>query len=232
MYKPSLSKEEIEKIRKKHKIVLSKVSEHKKYYRVGRLKLKVYPKAFPPCPDSILFANFLSKLKNTGKVLDMGTGSGILALSIAKNASYVLAVDINKDALRSTKENALLNRINNIKFRYSNVFSNIKEKFDTIIFNPPFRFFKPKNLLDKSMTDHNYKTLSNFFKNVNKHLNKKGKIYIIFSNSGDIKYLEKMINKGGFSFKILKRVRSNLFGWDTKDFPNYYYIYKIQKKEK
>ncbi len=228
MYKPNLDKTLDKSIRKKHKKVLSLISHHKKNFKVLGFKINVQKKAFPPCPDSIILANFLSKIKNVDSSLDMGTGSGIQALVLSKKSKKVLAVDINPYAIKSIEENIRINQIKNIEAKQSNVFSNVKEKFDLIVFNPPFRYFKPKSLLEKAMTDHNYTSLTSFFKNARKHLNKNGKIYLIFSNSGDLAYLEGLIKNNRFSSKIIKRVYSQLLGWDIKELKNYYIIYEIK----
>jgi len=76
------------------------------------------------------------------KVLDIGTGCGNLAISLAKhklNWNFV-AVDINEKSLKVAKINASLHQIKNIKFFRSNLFNNIKaeKKFDIIISNPPY----------------------------------------------------------------------------------------------
>ena len=84
----------------------------------------------------IIFAN------NFKTVLDIGTGSGCIACSIALNSdTYVLGVDISSDALRIALENAsALNLNNKAVFRKSDVYSKINpnETFDMIVSNPPY----------------------------------------------------------------------------------------------
>ena len=75
-------------------------------------------------------------------VLDIGTGSGCIACTIAKQTgAYVLGVDISSDALRIALDNVTKLGINNrAVFRKSNLFEKIREeeKFDMIISNPPY----------------------------------------------------------------------------------------------
>ncbi len=75
-------------------------------------------------------------------ILDIGTGSGCIACSVAINSdTYVLGVDISSDALRIALENAsMLNLNNKAVFRKSDVYSKINpgETFDMIISNPPY----------------------------------------------------------------------------------------------
>lgn len=75
-------------------------------------------------------------------VLDIGTGSGCIACTIAKNTdAYVLGVDISSDALRVALDNVTKLGINNrAVFRKSDLFSKVREeeKFDIIVSNPPY----------------------------------------------------------------------------------------------
>lgn len=75
-------------------------------------------------------------------ILDIGTGSGCIACTIAQQAdTYVLGVDISSEALRIALENASnLNLNNKAVFRKSDIFSKIRdnETFDMIVSNPPY----------------------------------------------------------------------------------------------
>ena len=78
------------------------------------------------------------KGKENAKVLDLCTGSGAIAISIAKNSdATIYASDISKDALDVAKLNATTLGAN-ITFIESDLFKNINEKFDLIISNPPY----------------------------------------------------------------------------------------------
>ena len=82
------------------------------------------------------------KTESLNEVLDIGTGSGCIACTIAKNTSAtVLGVDISSDALRIALDNVTKLGINNkAVFRKSNLFERIREEevFDLIISNPPY----------------------------------------------------------------------------------------------
>jgi len=76
-------------------------------------------------------------------ILELGTGSGCIAVSIAKNipGSQITAIDISFKALEVAKDNAELNQIQRkqIKFIQSDLFSSLSnQKFDLIISNPPY----------------------------------------------------------------------------------------------
>ena len=75
----------------------------------------------------------------TINILDIGTGSGCIAITLKKELSNskITAIDISDNALNVAKENAKLNNVE-ITFKQSNVFQNINEKYDVIISNPPY----------------------------------------------------------------------------------------------
>lgn len=97
-----------------------------------------------PQPDTEIVVEEAIDIINRNKlskVLDMCTGSGILAISIAKytDASKITAVDISEKALEVAEKNAISNDVDTkIKFIKSDMFKNISEKFDLIISNPPY----------------------------------------------------------------------------------------------
>lgn len=93
---------------------------------------------YSPAEDSFLLAKYSKTLK--GKILDMGTGSGIQAIVNAKTNpnNQITAADVNPSTTTCAKQNAQVNDITNIRFIQSNLFENITESFDGIIFNPPY----------------------------------------------------------------------------------------------
>lgn len=83
----------------------------------------------------------LIKGKQPAKVLDIGTGSGCIACAIAKHVEdvEVIGVDISTSALQVAIKNAeKLGVIKKAMFRKSDIYSNVSEKFDLIVSNPPY----------------------------------------------------------------------------------------------
>ena len=70
-------------------------------------------------------------------MLEIGTGSGLIAIYFAKNGYHVDAVDISRDALDCASGNCNLNGVS-INLALSDLFQNVRGKYDTIIFNPPY----------------------------------------------------------------------------------------------
>jgi release factor glutamine methyltransferase len=101
------------------------------------VEIDSYGTVYEPSDDSWLLEAVVEREIGRESVLDMGTGSGIQAIAAAKKGADVTAADINSEALKCAQENAKRNEVE-IKTIESDLFSKITEKFDTIIFNPPY----------------------------------------------------------------------------------------------
>jgi len=148
--------------------------------------------------DSYLLKKYVSKYAKC-KVLDMGCGSGILSLEALKKTNNVLAVDINKKVVEYCKKLG-------INAKYSNLFSNVKGKFDLIIFNPPYLpYDKNEDRETRLMVSggkKGYEIIEKFLKQAKRYLNKNGKILLLFSSlTGDI---NKILKKYSYKFKLLE----------------------------
>jgi release factor glutamine methyltransferase len=149
------------------------------------LKIETHNEVYNPAEDSYLMAENSGASKDD-IVLDVGTGSGIQALTAAQHAKKVLAVDINPHALETAKKNAKINKIKNIEFRESNLFEKIKpeEKFDLIIFNPPYVPSDEKYMLGKAWAGgkKGREVIDRFIDSAPEHLNTGGRITLLISS--------------------------------------------------
>ena len=119
--------------------------------RVHGVPFLVIPSVFNPkrLRTGEFFASQLeaSVIGRNSEVLDMGTGSGVCAVFAARYAKRVVAVDINAAAARCARVNAVLNQLEQrIEVRHGDLFVPVAgERFDLILFNPPFVIGKPRN---------------------------------------------------------------------------------------
>jgi release factor glutamine methyltransferase len=147
----------------------------------------------------LLGESVLAEVRQTDRVLDMGTGSGVNAILAAGTSRRVVAVDINPHALAAARANAEGNGVaDRVDVRYSDVFSAVDGVFDLIVFDPPFRWFAPRDIFEAASADENYRALTTFFGSARGHLAPGGRMLISFGTSGDLAYLEHLVAQQGF----------------------------------
>ncbi len=116
-------------------------------------QFKVNPHVLIPRADTeCLIETILDLQKNPPKkILDIGTGSGCLAISLKKEFPdcHVTATDISKEALLVAFENAKANQVS-IEFKHTNIADGIEGSFDIIVSNPPYI---PQDELDATCSD-------------------------------------------------------------------------------
>ncbi len=115
------------------------------------IKISASGNVYSPREDSHLLAGAVERYA-FGRVLDMGTGSGIQGIVAAKLGCDVTFADISKDAVRQARANASANGVQG-RFIETDLFSSISSRFNTIIFNPPYLHSAPtKNgIVDRSL---------------------------------------------------------------------------------
>ena len=108
------------------------------------LVLNVNKHVLIPRPETEFLVDIIIKKERFPnlRILDIGTGSGCIALTLANNLklSLVTAIDISEEALEVAIENAKINMINNVQFIKDNILKPLKlqQKFDIIVSNPPY----------------------------------------------------------------------------------------------
>ena len=172
-----------------------------------------------PRPDTEILVEKAIEIINQNNfknVIDIGTGSGAIAISLAKYCNINIdAIDISFKALEIAKENAKLNNVKNINFIQSNIFENINNRYDMIVSNPPYIKTKVIENLESNVRDYEpilaldggenglifYEEITN---NACKYLNKNG--YLIFEIGYDqAEEVEKIMEKNNFyNIKVLK----------------------------
>ena len=170
---------------------------------VAGVPLIILPDVFNP----VLFrtGEFLARslatvpMDTATTVLDMGTGSGIGAVFAARRTARVVAVDVNPEAVRCAKLNALLNHFEDrIDVRCGDLFQPVADdRFDFVLFNPPYYLGQPKDNLDRAWRSED--VLERFAAGLGNHLTETGQAMIILSTDGEPQAALRALESNGFT---------------------------------
>jgi release factor glutamine methyltransferase len=127
------------------------------------LNFEVNPNVLIPRPETEELVEWIiTSPKSTGqspnlKILDIGTGSGCIAISLAKNIpnAAVFAIDVSVKALATAKKNAVINEVN-VTFIHQNILQtdDLLQQFDIIVSNPPYVRNLEKEEIKKNVLEH------------------------------------------------------------------------------
>lgn len=141
---PTIKPSESKRIRE---IAAERLTGRPLWYIIGDTEfygctIKVDERALIPRPETELLAESVVKSAEKGdKILDMCTGSGCIAVSVAKALAdkgvSVTAADLSDAAIMLAKENAELNGVS-VSFVQSDMFTNVRGRFNIIVCNPPY----------------------------------------------------------------------------------------------
>jgi methylase of polypeptide subunit release factors len=170
--------------------------------RVHGTPLLILPSVFNPrvLRTGAFFAETIAahRLGEHGEVLDLGTGSGVCAIFAARHARHVVAVDINRAAVRCATINAALNGLGErIECRHGDLFTPLAgQRFDTVFFNPPFIFGVPASERDAAW--RSIDVASRFAAGLDAHLAPQGRAYLLLSTFGDAcaQFVEELAGHG------------------------------------
>ncbi len=157
---------------------------------------------------------FVQHLPNQrGKnVLEIGTGTGLIAITAAlQHAANVVAVDINKKAIRNARENVRLYGVSEqVSLLASDIYKNVPKglRFDTIMWNIPWGNYggKRMNWIQKAFYDPGFRLLRRFIIEAPRYVRSGGKVLIGYSTSvGDEIVLRQYAKKAGFQVRIIAK---------------------------
>ena len=196
------------------------------YKEFWKRKFKINNNVLVPRPDTEHLVEeslkFIPKDRSLN-ILDIGTGSGCIILSILneRKKCYGVALDISKKALNVAKFNAKMQQIKNrIKFVNSDIDKFCFGKYDVILSNPPYiknfdikyldkdiSFFEPKVALKGGFDG--YSTIRTVIDKSKILMKKKGKLFLEIGNN-QAKYVLHLLKKKGFYInKIVKNLSKN-----------------------
>ncbi|HLC90230.1 MAG TPA: HemK2/MTQ2 family protein methyltransferase [Candidatus Nanoarchaeia archaeon] len=198
-----------EKIRK---IKMEELGEAKKHSSI-----------YNPAEDSYLLKGCIEKFAE-GRVLDMGTGSGILAFTALDHpyVSEVVAVDINPEAILQLKKEIKEKHLRRITALVSDLFSDVQGKFNVILFNPPY-LPQDKGIEDVALYGgkKGWEIAQKFFEHASHHLVQDGKILFLFSSLTGKEKIEDIIKSYLFQFQEIAKEKLPQF--------EELYVYMVEK---
>lgn len=167
------------------------------------IELTVDPGVFDPSvgEGSQLFTTLTDRLHGRF-VLDIGTGTGALALLAAQHGARVVATDVSEQALACARTNAVrLGLDEQITFRTGFGLDPVAsdELFDLVMFNPPFLEGRPGTLAERALFDPGYGVLVSVISRLPEVLATDGRLLLAFGEVGDTSYLHWMARNAGLA---------------------------------
>jgi len=182
----------------------------------GDLSFEVSEDVYEPAEDTILIADRLSRVVEEGdRVLDVGTGCGMLAIIAANRAMKVVATDVNPHAVECAKLNTEINQLaSKIDVRLGSLFQPIRkaEWFDVIIFNAPY--LPSSSSEEKSWIGRAWaggptgrQLIDQFIKEAPRYLNKDGTILLVQSSLADVSETLEKLQDAGFTARVIAETK-------------------------
>jgi HemK-related putative methylase len=144
-------------------------------------------------------------------VLDMGTGSGIQAVTAGQTASKVVAADINPEAVkfaaRNIRNNGLESVISVVEGDLFAPFSPQRE-FSVILFTPPYLAGTPKTCFDKALYDKDKALLRRFLKEAKGYLKPEGYVQVLYSSIAELEEAVSITERAGWKYSIIARKKT------------------------
>lgn len=146
---------------------------------------------YPVSEDTLFLAGYLEELDLEGKkLLEIGTGSGEVAIKAAQLGADVTAVDKNQEAVKKTRQRAKNEEVE-LEVHQSDLFSKVEGKFDLIVFNPPYLPGRRESGADALLGGEKGIELTEIFlRDAEEYLSKNGEIYFVGSSLAEIETLE------------------------------------------
>lgn len=180
---------------------------------MGKINIINFDGVYEPAEDSWLISRNLPDFKGT--VLEIGCGSGIVSIHLAKRGNIVTAIDINAKAVEATIFNAKNNNLN-IETIEGNMFTPVQDrKFENIVCNPPYlppsdNYNDPELELAVEGGNKGIEFTQNLLSEAHQYLESAGSIYMIQSSkmgNFETKWQKEIIKETSFFFERLYLVR-------------------------
>ncbi|HEY4522205.1 MAG TPA: methyltransferase [Candidatus Paceibacterota bacterium] len=184
-------------------------------------EITVLPQVFSPryFTDTDFFASQVPQIVGRGSFLEVGLGTGVIALLVALNGAYwVTGTDINPAAIENTELNFKQHDMK-ISARLGSVFDPLKrdESFDFVFWNHPYQFdAEAENVLQRSGLDFQYAGLEDYFRLGKYHLDRGGELLLGTSNIARIRVIEGFARKYGYHRRIVAQKEATFAKGDKR----------------
>jgi release factor glutamine methyltransferase len=176
---------------------------------IDEIPLVVLPDVFNPklLRSGAFLVNQLRRhdlLQCGRRVLDLGCGSGAAGIwAAARRGCSVVCTDINPSAIRCTRINALLSQVD-LDIRQGDLFAPVEnERFDVVLFNPPYFHGIPRNMLDRAWRSPDM--AERFAAGLSEHLLPDGSALLVLSSDGDSQPFLQSLGAHGFAQRVVAR---------------------------
>ena len=206
------------------KPLLTKYLSKTRTYNYDGIRLEIPPQVFHPgfFFSTRLLLRYISALTLQGqRFLELGAGSGLIAIHAAKKGATVTATDINPVAVECLRRNCDQNKVKP-EIILSDLFSNIPEQsFDIIAINPPYYKKQPQNMVEHAWyCGENGEYFEQLFTKLGKYIHKNSIVVMVLSEECDINMISEIAS--GYNFYMQKKVTKRS-AWE------YLYIYQVIK---
>jgi release factor glutamine methyltransferase len=172
------------------------------------LTITTDPEVYGPREDTFLMLDALANEHLSGRALEIGVGTGVIALNVAHHFQEVEGVDIDPRAVTLAAQNAEKNLVTNVYFHCSDLFQSVTGTYDVIIFNPPYcpadEFLTQDYACDGGPDGR--RTIDLFLSQFQNFLNPGGKVYLLQSSLSDIEKTRTLLKTQNFDCTILARI--------------------------
>lgn len=181
----------------------------------GGQSFTVLPNVYAPefFDDTLWYAKQLQEIVGSKSLLEIGTGTGVIAIFCAQAGAKVVATDINPDAVKNAQINIQKHNLA-ISIREGNLYEPLRpeEKFDFIFWAHPFNAWDMpiEDMLLRSGIDPRYENLSGYIAGAKSHLTPDGKLLLGTGDSADLMRIEELAKQNGYKLKLLRETEQLL----------------------
>jgi len=184
---------------------------NKRSYKYKNLDITVLPGVFHPglfisTKQLLLLVDGL-QLKSK-QVLELGAGTGTVAIYCAKQGAIVTATDINPTAIENVNLNAEQNSVN-VKTVISDLFDDIQQQaFDYIFINPPYYPKKPTNNEEHAwFCGEEFEYFKKLFSQIEKYINSDSNVFMILSEDCALDTIQEIANNNNINLELHKKAK-------------------------